>query len=44
MEDLQEELDGMANELANLVEQRKIIESQEMEIKQKMMELSLIHI
>lgn len=38
MEDLQEELDGMANELANLVEQRKIIESQEMEIKQKMME------
>ena len=38
MEDLQELLDGMASELADLVEQRKIIESQEMEIKQKMME------
>ena len=33
MEDLQEELDNMANELANLVEQRKSIESQESEIK-----------
>ena len=37
MEDLQEELDNMANELANLVEQRKNIESQESEIKIKMM-------
>ena len=38
MEDLQELLDGMAGELADLVEQRKILESQEMEVKQKMME------
>ena len=38
MEDLQELLDGMAGELAALVEQRKILESQEKEIKQKMME------
>ena len=38
MEDLQELLDGMAGELADLVEQRKILESQEKEIKQKMME------
>ena len=38
MEDLQELLDGMAGELADLVEQRKILQSQEKEIKQKMME------
>ena len=38
MDDLQELLDGMAGELADLVEQRKILESQEKEIKQKMME------
>ena len=38
MDDLQELLDGMAGELADLVEQRKIIESQEKEVKQKMME------
>ena len=38
MDELQALLDGMASELANLVEQRKIIESQETEIKQKMME------
>ena len=38
MEDLQELLDGMASELADLVEQRKILESQEKEVKQKMME------
>ena len=38
MDDLLELLDGMAGELADLVEQRKILESQEKEIKQKMME------
>ena len=38
MEDLQKQLDGMANELANLVEQRKSIVSQESEIKIKMMD------
>jgi hypothetical protein len=38
MDDLQELLDGMAGELADLVEQRKILESQEKEVKQKMME------
>tara|TARA_B100000586_G_scaffold216839_1_gene163853 strand:- start:266 stop:649 length:384 start_codon:yes stop_codon:yes gene_type:complete len=38
MEDLQELLDGMAGELADLVEQRKILQSQEKEIKEKMME------
>ena len=38
MEDLQELLDGMASELADLVEQRKILQSQEKEIKEKMME------
>ena len=38
MDDLQELLDGMAGELADLVEQRKILQSQEKEIKQKMME------
>tara|TARA_B100000029_G_scaffold462809_1_gene495606 strand:+ start:461 stop:853 length:393 start_codon:yes stop_codon:yes gene_type:complete len=38
MQELQSALDGMANELADLAEQRKIIESQESEIKTKMME------
>ncbi len=38
MDDLQELLDGMAGELADLVEQRKILQSQEKEIKEKMME------
>ena len=38
MDPLQELLDGMASELANLVEQRKILESQEKEIKQQIME------
>ena len=32
MQELQSALDGMANELADLAEQRKIIESQESEI------------
>ena len=39
MQELQSALDGMANELADLAEQRKIIESQESEIKTKMMEI-----
>jgi hypothetical protein len=38
MQELQSALDSMANELAVLVEQRKNIEAQESEIKQKMME------
>jgi|TARA_B100001250_G_C19720652_1_gene753639 hypothetical protein len=38
MQELQSALDGMANELADLTEQRKIIESQESEIKTKMMD------
>ncbi len=38
MQELQSALDSMANELAVLVEQRKNIQSQESEIKQKMME------
>jgi|TARA_Y100000996_G_C22296009_1_gene550121 hypothetical protein len=38
MEELQITLDGMANELADLAEQRKFIESQESEIKTRMME------
>ena len=38
MQELQSALDSMANDLADLAEQRKIIESQESEIKTKMME------
>ena len=38
MQELQSALDSMANDLADLAEQRKIIESQESEIKIKMME------
>ena len=38
MQELQSALDSMANDLAVLVEQRKNIEAQESEIKQKMME------
>ena len=39
MQELQSALDSMANDLADLAEQRKIIESQESEIKTKMMEI-----
>ena len=38
MQELQSALDSMANDLADLAEQRKIIESQESEIKTKMMD------